>query len=177
MQIIKLDNRHVVLVEEGEVRLAQLPTGVFYSPAAKEWRVLVPKKGGGWNRIGVRVKKGIISSFDEAVKLREDAVGVLVKRRLIKRYFAGYTGRLNADGYYYVTDPITGTRRRMYTLEEAVKCNQVMLDRWLDVYQIDLSEIYKEIRNVGNKQSSSKAKITKTVLEKSGAQASTHHYI
>lgn len=178
MQIIKLENRMTVLVEKGEVRLAELPTGVFYKPSAKAWGVRYPEVKGGWGSTSISINAyGLIRSFDMAVALREERVGVLVRRRLIVRYLAGYKGAVGVDGYYYVTNPLTKTRHKFDSRASAERYNTKVTDEWLDQYQIARSEIYKENRRVGDRNASTKGKAASCLLEKARAESQTHHVL
>lgn len=135
MKVFKLENRKVVVSENGVSKVCTAPSGVSFSEAGMCWNAwVIDPVTNCWKGLRFSVKKhGAIEAFKMAVQAREESLSFLLTRRLLPRIRKQYEYRQIGD-FFMVRDPLAKKTRKFATLKDAVRFNTEITDEWKLTY-------------------------------------------
>lgn len=145
MAVFKLDNRKVVVSENGVSKVLTAPCGVSYSEVTERWNAWVINDQDNWSSKSFSVKKhGAIDAFELAVEAREESLTFLLNRRLLPRIrhlmrkVPDHSSVIReVDGFYVVRDPLRKNYHKFATKEDAQTFNTAVTEEWKLEYKFD----------------------------------------
>lgn len=138
MRVFKLEQRKIVVSENGVSKVLHLPCGVSYSEDAERFYCsIINDVTNGWKTRSWGIKKhGAIEAFEMAVEAREDSLDFLLTRRLLPRIRKAYEIR-EIDKKFIVRDPLAKIYRKFATLRAAFDFNESITREWIAEYAFD----------------------------------------
>lgn len=131
--IIRLKNNKLVLREHGKSRIVTLPRGVTLPYGRDCWRINILVEG-KWTSAYVDFSAGLYASYQQALKLRRENIGVLLHRRVLGHQIRDIPPTEH-KGQYYVYDPIDQEVLTTAYADEVPVIREYVVERWVDAHE------------------------------------------